>query len=116
MGVFYSGAVAQRRVPANRFVEVTAERPAKIFGLFPQKGVIAPGSDADIVLIDPNANYTIRQSDLHSQCDYSVWDGWTCPGYPVTTILRGQVLVEDGAWVGQERDGQFVASRRPSDP
>jgi dihydropyrimidinase len=116
MGVFYSGAVAERRLPMSRFVEVTAERPAKIFGLFPRKGVIAPGSDADIVLIDPHANHTIHQSGLHSQCDYSVWDGWDCPGYPVTTILRGQVLVEDGAWVGQERTGEFVASVRPSDP
>lgn len=116
MGVFYSGAVAQRRVPVTRFVEITAERPAKIFGLFPKKGIIAPGSDADIVLIDPKADHTIRQSELHSQCDYSVWDGWACPGYPITTILRGQLLVEDGKWVGQEGTGEFVPSRRPSDP
>lgn len=116
MGVFYSGAVAERRIPVTRFVEVTAERPAKIFGLFPRKGVIAPGSDADIVLMDPAANHTIRQGELHSQCDYSVWDGWNCIGYPVTTILRGEVLVENGSWVGQEGTGDFVASARPSDP
>jgi dihydropyrimidinase len=116
MGVFYSEAVAQRRVSMKRFVELTAERPAKLFGLFPQKGIIAPGSDADIVLIDPRADHTIRQGELHSQCDYSVWDGWQCPGYPITTILRGEILVQDGAWVGPEGTGAFVASGRPSDP
>jgi dihydropyrimidinase len=116
MGVFYSEAVAKRRLSMKRFVELTAERPAKLFGLFPKKGVIAPGSDADIVLIDPGANHTIRQSGLHSQCDYSVWDGWHCPGYPITTMLRGEILVEDGEWVGQEGAGEFVASGRPSDP
>jgi dihydropyrimidinase len=116
MGVFYSEAVARRRLSMMRFAEITAERPAKIFGLFPQKGIIAPGSDADIVLIDPNANHIIRQGGLHSQCDYSVWDGWDCPGYPVTTMLRGEILVEDGEWVGPEGSGEFVASGRPSDP
>jgi dihydropyrimidinase len=116
MGVFFSGAVAERRLSMRRFVELTAERPAKLFGLFPKKGVIAPGSDADMVLIDPNANHTIRQSGLHSQCDYSVWDGWRCAGYPITTMLRGEILVENGEWVGPEGTGEFVASRRPSDP
>jgi dihydropyrimidinase len=116
MGVFYSGAVAERRLPVKRFVELTAERPAKLFGLFPKKGVIAPGSDADIVLIDPGANHTIQQGGLHSECDYSVWDGWRCPGYPVTTMLRGEILVEDGEWVGQEGTGEFAPSGRPSDP
>jgi dihydropyrimidinase len=100
----------------RRFVELTAERPAKLFGLFPKKGVIAPGSDADIVLIDPGANHTIQQGGLHSECDYSVWDGWRCPGYPVTTMLRGEILVEDGEWVGQEGTGEFTPSGRPSDP
>jgi dihydropyrimidinase len=116
MGVFYSEAVARRRLPVTRFVELTAERPARIFGLYPRKGVIAPGSDADVVLIDPAAGHVIRQDGLHSQCDYSVWDGWDCPGYPVTTVLRGEILVEDGEWAGAEGTGQFVPSGRPSDP
>jgi dihydropyrimidinase len=116
IGVFYSGAVAQRAVTLRRFVELTSEGPAKLFGLYPRKGAIAPGSDADIVLLDPNASLTIRQSDLHSACDYSIWDGWECTGYPSTTILRGNILVEDGQWVGPEGVGDFLRCSSPSEP
>jgi len=116
IGVFYSSAVAQRSVSLKRFVELTSEGPAKLFGLYPRKGAIAPGSDADIVLLDPKASMTIRQSDLHSACDYSIWDGWECTGYPSTTILRGNVLVEDGQWVGPEGAGQFLRCSSPNEP
>jgi dihydropyrimidinase len=116
MGVFFSSAVARRRMSINRFVALTSEGPAKIFGLFPRKGLISPGSDADIVLIDPKIDHTIRQSELHSDCDYSVWDGWRCIGYPTTTILGGNILVENGTWVGQEGGGTYVRSGRPSEP
>jgi dihydropyrimidinase len=68
------------------------------------------------VLIDPKVDYTIRQSELHSDCDYSVWDGWRCIGYPTTTILGGNILVENGSWVGQEGGGAYVPSGRPSEP
>ncbi len=114
MGVFFSSMVA-RRISINRFVALTSEGPARVFGLFPRKGLISPGSDADIVLIDPKADRTIRQSELHSDCDYSVWDGWHCSGYPTTTILGGNVLVQDGKWVGQEGGGTFIPCGSPSE-
>jgi dihydropyrimidinase len=116
MGVFYSEGVQEGRVSISKFVDVTAEGPAKIFGLFPRKGAILPGSDADIVLMDPGLTYDIRQDELHADCDYSVWDGWRCHGYPVTTILRGQVLVEDRQWVGPDGTGQFIAAGAPAEP
>lgn len=116
MGVFYSEAVRTGKLTVNQFVDVTSEGPAKIFGLFPRKGAILPGSDADIVLIDPDYRHEIRQDDLHADCDYSIWDGWKCVGYPVTTILRGQVLVEDREWVGPERSGEFIPAGSPMEP
>ncbi len=116
LGIVYSEGVAKQRLSVNRFVEVTATAPARLFGLYPRKGILEPGSDADIVLLDPRAALTLRQADLHSDCDYSVWDGWTCAGYPTTTILRGHVLVRDGVWVGPEGQGRFVPGRRPEEP
>lgn len=116
IGVFYSGGVTRRSLSLRRFVELTSEGPARLFGLYPRKGVIAPGSDADIVLLDPNAALTLHQSDLHSACDYSIWDGWECAGYPSTTILRGNVLVEDGRWVGSEGLGDFLRCTSPNEP
>jgi dihydropyrimidinase len=108
MPVLFSEGVSKGRLSINRFVEVTASAPARVFGIYPQKGAIAPGSDADIVLIDAKARHTIRQAKLHSECDYSLWDGWECQGVLRMTIARGQVLVEDGRWVGTVRAGEFV--------
>ena len=90
--------------------------PARMFGLYPQRGAIAVGSDADVILIDPAARQTIRLDDLHSDCDYSVWDGWELEGKVTTTILRGAVLVRDGEWVGDRGGGQFVPSGPPQMP
>jgi len=92
----------------QRFAEITSTNAAKLLGLYPLKGVIQPGSDADIVLMDPNLQKTISLSDLHAASDYSIWDGYVCKGYPVMTILRGKVIVEDGKLVGSERDGRWV--------
>ena len=116
VGVFFSSGVASHRMSINRFVDLTSEGPARVFGLFPRKGLIAPGSDADIVLIDPKLDHTIQQSGLHSDCDYSVWDGWRCTGYPTTTILGGNILVENGTWVGREGNGTFIPSGVPGEP
>jgi len=106
--LLFSEGVAKGRMSVNRFVEVSSTAPARLFGLYPRKGVIAPGSDADLVLINPDLRWTPRLADLHSDCDYSLWDGWEFHGYPVMTILRGQVLVEQGKWVGPSGAGQFV--------
>lgn len=116
MNILYSEGVAQHRLTIERYVQLTAENPARLFGIYPQKGVIAVGSDADVVLIDPSARETIRLGALHSDCDYSVWDGWELNGKVTATILRGSLLVRDGEWVGEIGAGRFVASGPPGSP
>src|SRR2546422_586229 len=90
--------------------DVTATNAARILGLYPQKGVIAPGSDADLVLIDPAIRKTLAREDFHVS-DYSPWEGWPIQGWPVTTILRGRVVVEHGRLVGDALDGRLVRRR-----
>ena len=113
MDVLYSEGVASGRLPIQRYVRLTAESPAKLFGLYPRKGTIAVGSDADLAVIDPQAQETLTLDRLHSACDYSLWDGWKLTGKVRATVLRGSVLVRDGAWVGPERIGRFVPGTAP---
>jgi dihydropyrimidinase len=92
----------------RRFVEVFSTNPARVTGLYPRKGVIAPGSDADLVLWDPEVERTIMLDDLHHAGDYSPWEGWRVRGWPVTTVLRGRVVVAEGRLLGTPGDGRFV--------
>ena len=107
MGITYSEGVVKRGMPLPRFADVTSTNAARVMGYYPRKGAIAPGSDANIVLIDPSLHKTLSLEDLHSG-DYSVWEGWEVTGWPVTTILRGKVVVEDGQFFGTLGDGQFI--------
>lgn len=116
MDILYSEGVAKGRLTLQQFVRLTSEAPARLFGLFPRKGTIAIGSDADFALIDPNATHIIRLDGLHSACDYSIWDGWPLTGKVSATVLRGVVLTQDGAWVGTEHLGQFIAGGAVSQP
>ena len=79
--------------------------------MYPQKGAIAVGSDADIVVYDPNLNKKLTLDDLHADSDYSIWEGFECQGYPVMTILRGKVIVEDGKLSGNTADGQWLSRK-----
>ena len=88
-----------------------ASNAAKICGMYPKKGAIAPGSDADIALIDPSIRKRLALSDLHA-ADHSVWEGWEIHGWPVMTILRGKVVVENGTLAGSTTDGRLVGGRR----
>src|SRR5919198_3795407 len=106
--VAFTKFVSQRRMPLQRFAAITSTNAAKILGLYPQKGVIAPGSDADLVLIDPNLHKTLSLDDLHADADYSIWEGFRCQGYPVMTILRGKVIVDHGRLLGSSTDGQWL--------
>jgi dihydropyrimidinase len=106
--VAFTKFVSQRGMSLQRFAAITSTNAAKILGLYPQKGVIAPGSDADLVLIDPNVRKTLTLDDLHADSDYSIWQGFACQGYPVMTILRGKVIVEDGKLVGSSSDGRWL--------
>jgi len=108
MPVTFTKLVSTGRISLERFVAITSANAAKILGLYPQKGAIAVGSDADIVLFDPNLRKKLTLDDLHSDSDYSIWEGFECRGYPVMTILRGKVIVEDGRLVGSSSNGRWV--------
>ena len=115
MPVAFTKFVAERNVSLQRFVDITSANAAKLLGLYPRKGAIQPGSDADIVLIDPDMNKTLTLDDLHADSDYSIWEGFTCQGYPVLTMLRGKVIVEQGKLVGSSTDGQWLKRRVSGD-
>jgi dihydropyrimidinase len=100
--------VQEGKLGLNRFVEVVSTNPAKIMGLYPRKGQLAVGADADIVVIDPQKSWTVRAADHHMGGDYNCWEGWELRGKVTTTILRGTLLVEDESWVGSRTGGQFV--------
>ncbi|HKQ01481.1 MAG TPA: amidohydrolase family protein [Actinomycetes bacterium] len=110
MGVMYSEGVVKRGMRLERFVELTSSNAARIFGLYPTKGVIAPGSDADLAIIDPELRMTLTREDFHVS-DYSPWEGWEVVGWPVTTILRGRVLVRDRKATGVQASGRLVRRR-----
>ena len=106
--VLFHLGVQNGRLSLNRFVELVSTNPAKIHGLYPAKGTLAVGSDADITVIDPNRRWTVHHEDLHMIADFSCWEGWELDGKVTTTILRGSVLVDDGQFVGSKTDGRFV--------
>ena len=113
VGVTYSEGVVRQGMSLERFVDVTSTNAAKIMGLYPRKGAIAPGSDADIVLIDPSIQRPLTMDDFHIS-DYSIWEGFAASGWPVMTIMRGKVVVENGQLNASLSDGQFL--RRKVNP
>jgi dihydropyrimidinase len=108
MSLIYDGGVAQNRVSLNRFVELTSTAAAKMFGLFPRKGTIAVGSDADIVLFDPEREQTISAATHHMNVDYSAYEGRKVKGVVETVLSRGRVVVEGGEFKGKAGAGQFL--------
>ncbi len=103
------------RISLNRMVELLSTNPAKLFGLYPRKGTIAVGSDADIVVFDPEKKVTISAATHHSKSDYNLFEGTEVTGSPEVVLLRGQVLVEDGELVASPGVGQFVARAKFGD-
>jgi dihydropyrimidinase len=97
------------RISLNRMVELLSTNPAKLFGLYPRKGTIAVGSDADIVVFDPDKRVTISAATHHSKTDYNLYEGTEVTGSPEVVLLRGNVLVEEGELVAQPGIGQFIA-------
>ncbi|UOM35172.1 dihydropyrimidinase [Acuticoccus sp. I52.16.1] len=106
--ILFSEGVSKGRIDINRFVALTSTNHAKTYGLYPKKGTIAVGSDADIVLWDPQAQTTIRHADLHGGSDYTPYEGLEVKGLPKTVILRGKVMVKDGALTGTKADGKYL--------
>ena len=97
MGITFTEGVSRQGMDLERFVEVTSTNAAKIMGLYPRKGVLAPGSDADICIIDPSIKRKLTTDDFHIS-DYSIWEGYEIEGWPATTVLRGEVVVSDGVF------------------
>jgi dihydropyrimidinase len=104
--------VNEGRITLNRMVELLATNPAKLFGLYPRKGSVAVGSDADLVIFDPNREVTISAKTHHSKADYSLYEGTTVRGAPDVVLLRGNVLVENDELVAAPGIGQFVKRGR----
>jgi dihydropyrimidinase len=100
------------RISLNRMVELLSTNPAKLFGLYPRKGTIAVGSDADIVVFDPEKTLTITAAEHHSKIDYNLYEGTKVTGSPEVVLLRGNVLVEGDELVASPGIGQFVARAR----
>jgi len=100
------------RISLNRFVELTSTNVAKLFGLYPRKGTIAPGSDADIVVWDPEKKLTISASSHHSNVNYNLFEGTKVTGAPEVVLVRGQVIVENDELVAQPGAGQFIKRAR----
>ena len=112
LAMIHHFGVGQGRITLNRMVELLSTNPAKLFGLYPRKGTIAPGSDADIVVFDPAKEQTISAATHHSKADYNLYEGTTVVGAPETVLLRGNVLVDGGELVASAGIGRFVQRAR----
>ena len=114
MELLFSEGVNKKRISLNKFVEVTATNPAKIFGMFPRKGTIGIGSDADIVILDPNEKHTLSAKTHHMNVDYSGYEGMQLTGKVKTVILRGQVAIDKGEVKIKKGYGQFIKRNKVS--
>ena len=112
VNLLFTHGVKTGRIDLHTFVEVASTRAAKIFGLFPQKGTIQPGADADLVIYDPEHRGTVTATGQTMNLDYSAFEGWAVEGRPSVVTLRGEVAVRDGKYVGTPGRGKFLA-RRP---
>lgn len=104
----FSRGVSERRISLERFVDITSSLPAKLMGIYPQKGAIAPGADADLVVIDPRRQEVIREADMRGGAGYEPLEGMRCVGWPVLTMSRGEVIVRDGRFAGARGRGRHL--------
>jgi dihydropyrimidinase len=108
MYLLWDGGVRAGRISMNRFVEITSTAPAKIFGLYPRKGSVAIGADADLIVWDPDKEHTLSQETLHMRVDYSPYEGRVVRGAPTHVLSRGKVVVENGSFQGRAGEGKFI--------
>ena len=108
MELIYHGAVAEERLSLERWVEVCSTTPARMFGLYPQKGTIAVGSDADIVIFDPNKRHTLSAATHHMRTDYSCYEGMEIDGGVDTVLSRGKVIISGDQYQGAKGDGRYL--------
>ncbi len=108
LNVMYQGGVVEGRLSLNRWVDVCCTTPAKMFGMYPNKGTIAVGSDADIVVYDPSASFVYTPDTIHMNIDYTAYDGMEINGKPDVVLSRGKVVVENDQYVGRKGDGRYL--------
>ncbi|MFD1736497.1 dihydropyrimidinase [Bacillus salitolerans] len=108
LSILFSEGVKKGRISLHQFVDITSTRVAKLFGLFPKKGTIAVGADADIVIFEPNIKRTISAETHHMAVDYSAFEGMEVTGEPVSVLVRGEFVIKDKAFVGNPGSGQYV--------
>ena len=113
MPLLFSEGVGKGRIDIHRFVDLTATRAAKLYGMFPQKGTIAVGSDADLAIWDPERDFTITAGAMHDNVGYTPYEGRKVRGVPVTVISRGRIVVDCGTLCVDRGTGQFIACGRP---
>jgi len=114
LAVMYTECVVRRGYTLSQYVDLVSTNAAKIMGLYPRKGAIAAGSDADITILDPARRGKVTAADLH-ETDYTPWEGHDIFAWPVTTILRGKVMVENGQYFGTGKDGRYLKRKIPAD-
>jgi len=115
MPILWTYGVRAGKITPNQFVALTSTHAAKIFGLYPRKGTLLPGSDADIVIWDPERRLTYGVKQAHMRTDYNLYEGWELVGYPEKVFLRGRPIVDEGRWLGHPGMGQFLR-RSPGAP
>jgi dihydropyrimidinase len=113
MALMYTYGVVENNISIEKFVEVTSTNVAKIFGLYPKKGSIVVGGDADLVVFDPNKEVKVTKDILHENVDYTPFEGFELKGYPVATFSRGELVAENGEYVGAEHRGEFIKRGGP---
>ncbi len=114
MMMLWDAAVNSGAITPSRFVELTATNPAKLFGVYPKKGTIAVGADADLVIWDPKAKHTVSAKTSHMNVDYNLYEGMTVTGKPSKVFLRGQLVVDGKKWLGSKGAGRFLARKSPT--
>ncbi len=112
VAVMYTEMVTNRGYTVERFVDLVSSNAARVMGLYPRKGALAAGADADITVLDPALRRTVRKEDLH-ESDYTPWEGHEVTAWPSLTVLRGKIMVEDGAFHAVEGDGQYLKRKIP---
>ena len=110
--LIYNEGVNKGRISINRFVDLVSTTPAKLFGLYPEKGTVAVGSDADLVVFDPKERFTITAKSNHQNVDYTPYEGYKGKGVPRMVIAQGKVLVKGGKFLGQPGQGRYI-KRKP---
>jgi dihydropyrimidinase len=112
VGLMYTQMVTKRGYTPEHFVDMVSTNAAKIMGLYPRKGALAVGSDADVVVLETGIDKTIRAEDMH-ETDYTPWEGHKVTAWPRVTVMRGRVVVEDGVFSGDLKQGEFLPRKIP---